>query len=286
LNKKCLITGSSGFIGKVLINKLQLLGYDVTGLDLLDGIDISDWQQLKDIKSFDTVIHLAAKTFVPESYKNPREFYHNNYSSVLNLLELCRINKAKMIFASSYVYGIPDYLPIDENHPLKPFNPYAHSKIIGEELCRGYYKEFCVPVTIFRPFNVYGPGQNKNFLISSIIDQAINGKILLKDPLPQRDFLYIDDMADAYIKCLEYNDAGFDIFNIGYGKSYSVSEIVDMIKSILGTEINVEYTGEKRKNEVSETVANIKKAERIFGWHPQVSFEAGLKLMLKSSNGI
>ena len=109
---KIVVTGSSGFIGTEIVHKLHILKHEVIELDITNGVDITKWNQLNKIKHFDVLIHLAAKTFVPDSYKFPQKMYHLNVVGTLNALELCRINNAKMIFTSSYVYGSPKYLPI------------------------------------------------------------------------------------------------------------------------------------------------------------------------------
>jgi len=277
---KIAVTGSSGFVGSHLVEKLIKLGTDMICLDIRDGIDITDWNQIKDTEKFDVLIHLAAKSYVPDSYKLPRNFYYTNIIGTLNALELCRIHKAKMIYTSSYVYGSPQYLPIDEKHPIAVFNPYAQSKIIGEQICNSYNKIFNVSVVILRPFNIYGPGQDSKFLIPSIIKQAKLGKLLLKDPKPKRDFIYIDDMIEAYIKCIEYNDSSFEIFNIGFGKSYSVKEIAEMIANKFGQEKDINFTSEKRKDEIINTVADITKAKHLLNWTPNISLKKGLKLCI------
>ena len=277
---KIAITGSCGFIGYHLIKKLLKLNYKFIEIDIKKGIDITDWQQLKIIEKFDVLIHLAAKSFVPDSYKYPREFYSTNINGTLNVLELCRIYSAKIIYISSYVYGNPEYSPIDENHPVQAFNPYAQSKLIGEQLCQGYLRDFNVPVIIFRPFNIYGKGQNENFLISSIIKQASSGKIVLKDPKPKRDLVNIDDAIEACIKAIEFNRTSFEIFNIGSGISYSVKEIAEMIAMILNYNIEIKFSGEKRRNEVMDTIADISKAKSLLSWEPSTNLEDGIKKMV------
>ena len=284
--KRILVTGSSGFVGKNLVEELKRQDADVLTLTDHDGrrIDIRDQQRvmriIKEIRDVDIVYHLAAITSVPFSFENPRETYDVNVLGTLNILELCRsCNADKIVFASSYVYGQPQYLPIDEKHPLQPTNPYARSKILGEELCRAYNTDFGLKCIILRPFNIYGVGQNKNFLIPSIIAQLRYGKIELKDPEPKRDFIYISDVIDAYIKAGEFN-GDFDVFNIGYGKSYSVKEIVDKIIYLYGKDVKVKYSGERRKNEIMDTIADIKKAKEKLGWKPGVEIDNGLSNLL------
>ena len=285
--KRILVTGSSGFVGKNLVEELKRQDADVLTLTDHDGrrIDIRDQQRvmriINKIRNIDIVYHLAAITSVPFSFENPGETYEVNVLGTLNILELCRLcNAEKIVFASSYAYGQPQYMPIDEEHPLQPTNPYARSKILGEELCRAYNTDFGVKCIILRPFNIYGVGQRKEFLIPSIIAQLRYGKIELKDPEPKRDFIYISDIIDAYIKAGEFN-GDFDVFNIGYGKSYSVEEIVDRIVCLYGKNVKVGYSGERRKHEVMDTVADIRKAKELMGWVPTVPLSEGLQRTMK-----
>ena len=277
---KIAVTGSYGFVGSHLVKRLIEMGVDIICLDIKNGIDITDWTQVQGTEKFDVLIHLAAKSYVPDSYKLPRDFYYTNIVGTVNALELCRIHKAKMVYTSSYVYGKPKYLPVDEKHPISAFNPYAQSKIIGEHLCKGYNRDFGISVIILRPFNIFGIGQNDNFLIPSIIKQAKSGNILLKDPNPQRDFVYIDDVIEAYIKCIEYNDSSFEIFNIGFGKSYSVKKIAEIIANNLNQELKIEFSNERRKNEIVNTVADITKANNLLNWKPNISLKKGLKFCI------
>jgi len=271
------ITGGSGFVGSHLIKKLKELGADIICLDIKNDIDITDWAKIQTIERFDTLVHLAAKSYVPDSYKYPRDFYHSNLIGTLNALELCRIHKSKMVFISSYVYGVPKYLPIDEKHPTEAFNPYAQTKIIGEQLCSDYCTHFDVPVVILRPFNIYGEGQNENFLIPAIIKQAKTGKILLNDLRPRRDYIYIDDFIDLLVKVIAIDRTGCEIFNAGTGVSYSVNELANMICSLFKSSIVIASRNQERKNEVLETIADITKAKKILNWTPKVDINEGLQ---------
>lgn len=153
-----MVTDSSGFIGKHLCKEIKNLGGEVIEFDIVNGSDITDYNSIKNIPVFNCLIHLAAKIFVPESYKDPYSYYKINLQGKLNVCELCRIHGAKLIFASSYFYDIPEYLTIDENHPVYPHNPYAHSKLLAEDLCRAYSQDFSMKVIVLRFFNIYGPG--------------------------------------------------------------------------------------------------------------------------------
>lgn len=277
---KIIVTGYSGFIGTYLIEKLSKTNHDLVLLDISNGVDVCDWEQVKYIDNVDIIIHLANLSFVPASYSDPRRFYTTNYLSTLNMLELCRLNKARMIFFSSYVYGHPQYQPIDEKHPIQAFNPYAQTKVICESLCEGYNRDFGVPITVFRPFNIYGEGQNPDFLIPTIIQQAKKGKIEIKDDRPKRDYINVEDIVEAILTAIENQNSGMQIYNLGSGVSYSVGEIVNIVRSLFNSEIDYICKNEYRTNEVMNTVADINKINMELGWQPRVSIEDGLKKMI------
>lgn len=270
------VTGSSGFTGKKLVNHLTSLNHEVIKLDIKEGIDITDFNNFKEIPKFDILYHLAAMSYVPDSYQRPHDFYRINVNSTLNTLELSRKYNAKYIYISSYVYGNPEYLPIDENHPVRSFNPYSDTKIISENLCSSYNKYFNMDIMIIRPFNIYGPGQTNNFLIPFILKQAVNGKIELSDPNPKRDLIYIDDLIELYLKLIHYRESSFEVFNAGYGKSYSVREIVEYITALFPSKIDVNFLNKIRPNEVKDTVADTRKAKKLLDWTPRVDLPEGL----------
>jgi UDP-glucose 4-epimerase len=275
--RRAAVTGSSGFVGSHLIAKLAKADIETIEIDLAKGRDITDWKQLEDIEGFDLMIHLAGRSYVPDSYEEPGEFYHTNIVGTLNALELCRKTGARMIFISSYVYGVPEYLPIDEKHPTVAFNPYAQTKLIGEELCQAYNRDFGLSSIVIRPFNIYGKGQGGHFLIPTIISQARSGAISLNDLRPRRDYIHIDDVTDLLIKAMDYDKSGFEIFNAGSGESYSVEEIARMVAGELGGNIPIESKGNERKCEVPDTIADISKAKDLLDWEPRIKFEDGLK---------
>ena len=275
------VTGSSGFVGQSLVKRLHEKGYQVTELDFAKGVDLTDWNQVKSITGMNCLIHLAGKTFVPDSYENPGDFFRTNILCLINALELCRLHKAKMVFASSYVYGIPAYLPIDEAHPVSAFNPYAATKLIGEQICRDYHKHFGIRIVILRPFNIYGPGQDKRFLIPSIIAQAEKGRITLRDPVPKRDFVYIDDVTDAYMHTLLYDGSEFQTFNIASGLSYSVRQICDLVTRLYDKPIEVHFSCEKRPNEINDIIGDYNKAKELLSWEPTSDITKGLKRIVE-----
>lgn len=273
---RAVVTGGEGFVGKRLVSSLRDAGLDVVSLDLESGVDLTEWAEISSVTDFSYLFHLAARSFVPSSFEKPREFYRANIQSTLNVLELCRVNSATCIYTSSYVYGAPQYLPIDEKHQTVAHNPYAQSKIMGEELCSAYARDFGLSVQIIRPFNIYGPGQRNDFLIPSIIRQAGKGKVCLKDPRPCRDFVYVDDVVKAYQSCMSTDLSNAQIFNIGSGYSTSIGELVNIIQKYY-KDIDISFSGEQRKNEVLDTVADITRARSVLGWEPSVSIEEGLR---------
>lgn len=286
--KRVLLTGAGGFVGSHLAEELRRQGAEVLDIDVRGNnpIDLRDWQRLREFGSklgkVDLVFHLAAIMFVPYAFENPREVYEVNVLGTLNLLELCRLQKVdRIVFASSYIYGSPQYLPVDEAHPINPNNPYARSKVMGEAFCRAYNQDCGLKCTILRPFNIYGERQNDSFLIPSILKQIVGGKVELMDPEPRRDLLYITDAIKAYLKAGEYEGADFEVFNIGLGSSYSVDGIVRSILNIWGRQVEVSYQHERRRNEIMDVVANIQKAAKELGWTPEVELKEGLRRYIK-----
>lgn len=275
---KLLITGANGFIGKKLCQHLPADKFVITALTHQQGeiIHSATWQSLP---PSDVVIHLASKTFVPDSWNNPGVFIETNTLGTLQALEYCRKHGAAMIYISSYLYGNPSALPIPETAPLFTPNPYAFSKKTAEDYCKFYHDFFRVPVTILRPFNIYGEDQHPSFLIPMLIEQALHqAEFRVKDLLPKRDYLYISDFINAVIACFPLR--GFHLFNIGSGISYSVEHIISLLQKIQNTEYPVFSENIQRPNEIMNTVADIQLAKQILTWEPTTSMEQGLRRLL------
>ncbi len=281
---RVVISGSRGFVGTNLMSILSDKNYSIQTIDIEDSIDLRNWEDVKDISEFDVFIHLANLSFVPASYENPALFYKTNYLTTLNALELCRKYNAKLIYFSSYVYGTPQYLPVDEKHTINPFNPYAQSKVICETLCWGYHRDFKIPIVIFRPFNIYGLGQQGSLLIPEIIQQLKDGEksIQLKDPFPRRDYINIKDVVNAVKLSLDSTDNNsMEVYNLCSGVSFSVLELTEIINEILHKKVKFVFSQSDRLNEVNETVGTFEKIKQNIGWIPSISLKDGLTEILK-----
>lgn len=278
--KNIFITGSRGDIGSRLRQSLMNDGFNVIeSTDAALRIENKDYfEAIENPESIDVMYHLAAISFVPLSWDKPSDFIKINVLGTSNVLEFCNENKIKLVYISSYAYGIPQYLPIDENHPVLSVNPYALSKNMGEQLCEFYGKNFQLSYNIIRPFNVFGSLKNKSMLIPEIIDQIVKGdNIKVKDLVPRRDYIFIDDVIDFLM--MSKNKFTNDVYNLGSGQSYSVKEIIDTCQKVWGSNIEVISAEVIRKNEIPETVSNMSKVKNVFNWAPKYNLEEGLIAM-------
>lgn len=281
------VTGSSGFIGSHLVRALKKQNIKILEISRsANSIDITNWAQVESLQPQDIVYHLAGITNIKEAFTNPRQVYLTNYIGTLNILEWCRIHDIKkMVFVSTFVYGVPEYLPIDEKHPVAPNNPYSQSKLLSEKLCEAYCRDYGLNVVILRLFNIYGPGQKGDFLIPRILCQLAGGEVVLGNPVPKRDFLYLDDVVEALIAASRSSLSGFNVINIGSGRSYSVEEIANRLAGIYfeltGKNVLIKYMKDKRRGEIADTAANIEKATEIISWRPKVEIDTGLRLTLR-----
>ena len=274
--KKILITGSKGFVGKNLIRYLKNYSFQI--IETKDtSFDLKLNESWEKIEKCDYLIHLAGKSFVPKSWEEPARFIENNILLITNALEYCRVNKTKLIFLSSYLYGNCKKMPIKENEPIEATNPYALSKLLSEKLCYFYKNNFQVNNIILRVFNLYGPGQPKEYLLSKITNQVRYENLIKVDDLsPKRDYVYIDDLCSAIVKAINYK-GNEHIFNIGSGKSYSVKEVIEFIQNIYGTSLNIDEKKLIRKNEILNTIADINLAKKELEWFPIYDLKEGLK---------
>ena len=246
--KKFLVTGADGFVASHLIEKLVELGGDVMGLlrrdsfgtfkninQLKDKIqiklgDTQDLSLVSDItKGVDVIYHLAAQSHVGYSIYNPYETVINDIVSTLNILEASRKSDiTRLIHAgSSEIYGLPQYTPIDENHPLQPRSPYAAAKASSENLLQSYYDTYNVPVVFSRFFNVFGPRQGLDQVIPKFILQAMNNQdiTVYGDGNQSRDYTYVSDSVNAYCLLSIRKNLEGEKINFGSGSEIKMKDL-------------------------------------------------------------
>jgi len=298
-NKFVLLTGATGFVGPYLVKELldrkariKVLTMDkarnLTGLEdeitLVRG-NITDTGSLQDImKDADMVFHLAAVSNVNYSIAHPRETFEINATGTLNLLEEARKNTSgKFVYiSSSHVYGVPQYLPMDEKHPVSPREPYSASKASAEMLVNAYALNYGLKTAIIRPFNMFGRGQSEDFIIPSIIKQAYQkDTIELGNLSPTRDMLYIKDAINGMLTIAEHGDG---IYNLGSGRETSIKEVVESVIDIIDPAkkyVSIESRRRSNAVDIPRMCADVSKL-KMLGWLPEVDLRDGLMKMIKS----
>jgi len=301
---KALVTGTAGFIGSTLTEKLLKEGYEVIGVDcfidyyprklkeknmesFIDDdnftfieksiLDIDLKELLKDI---DYIFHQAAQAGVRASWGEDFEIYSdNNIMGTQKLLEAAKENDIKkFVYASSSsVYGDTDNLPMKETNRLQPVSPYGVSKLAAENLCYLYYKNFNVPTVSLRYFTVFGERQRPDMAFHIFIKAILQDKKLtiFGDGKQSRNFTHVEDIVKANILAAESDVAG-EIFNIGGdGKRVVLNEAIDLMEDIIDKKANREYQ-KVVKGDVKHTSADTSKAKEMLGYEPEVEFEEGL----------
>lgn len=268
-----LITGGYGFVGSHLSARLKKMGAEVTvaSNDIREGrnflmVDVTKPASLN-FEGYDTVFHLAGIASPKICEENPEKaFLVNSYGS-LNVMEACRKSGVEKVLLSSsaHVYGIPQYTPIDEKHPLRPVSVYGRSKVAAEHICRAY------GAAILRFFNVYGKGQTGEYLIPTIISNLSKQSITLRNFDSIRDFVYVDDVVDAMLLAVNHQH---ECFNVGSGKGYTPREIAELLFKISGE--HHELVSLNMQDRVPILFADVGKAKRLLGWEPKVSLADGL----------
>jgi dTDP-glucose 4,6-dehydratase len=302
--KRVLVTGAGGFIGSHLTEKLVSLGAETRGMvhyrsdgswgwldhsNAKDEIevypgDISDRDSVNQaMKNREIVFHLAALIAIPYSYHAPQSYLKTNIEGTLNMLQAVRDTGAeRMVHTStSEVYGSAQYVPIDEGHPLQSQSPYSASKIGADKMAEAFHRSFGVPVTTIRPFNTYGPRQSSRAVIPTIISQILTSQAVRLGNLgPRRDFNFVGDTVDAYIRFAEEPDAIGQVINIGSGKETSVGDLAVLILSLMGSDSSLVEDEQRIRPEASEVdrlCADNRLAVEILGWSPSHSLEEGLR---------
>jgi len=296
---KVLVTGGAGFIGSHVVDALLEAGHDVAVVDDLSTgnranvdprarfyrVDLRDEAALKAVleqERPEVISHQAAKANVRESMARPRLYAEVNIIGSVNLLEQARrCGTRKVVYASTggAVYGEPEYLPVDENHPINPLDPYGASKHQVEHYLYIYRKHYDIEYTVLRYPNVYGPRQDPEGEAGVI---AIwTARMLRNQPAvihgsgeQQRDFVFVGDIARANVLALDKGDG--EIMNLGSGVGTTINTVFELLKAATG------YTQERvhgpaKQGEVFRSYITHDKAERLLGWKPTVSLSEGLE---------
>lgn len=304
--KKILITGAGGFIGSHLVERvvklggqvrafvrynsrndwglLELLPKDVLGqVEIFPG-DLKDPEAVRGaIRGCQIIFHLGALIAVPFSYRNPRDFIDTNVVGTANVCNAAlEYGIEKMVHTStSEVYGTARSVPITEGHPLQAQSPYAGSKIGADKLVESYHLSFGLPVATIRPFNTYGARQSARAVIPAILIQALSrDRVFIGASHPVRDFTYIDDTVEGFLKVAESPRSIGEVINVGSGDGVTVEELSRKIINLVGRQVEVVVDPERFRPEASEVallIADIRKAKDLIGWEPRVPLQEGLK---------
>ena len=275
MNFKIGLTGYNGWIGMNVRKSLEHTSCEIYNLDHISkGFKKKNQNNIIDL---DWIFHFGAKTDIIKSFNDPFETYKNNILSTLLITEYAKKTKSKLLFLSSYVYGEPEYFPIDEEHPIKPNNPYMDSKWISEQVCKNISKQLGISLTIFRAFNIYGLGQKHGRLISDLCSNIKKKCDLeLNDPNPKRTYLYIKDFVDILYKVLDKGKESQGIFNLGGEESYSNLEVAEKLIFNSGKNLKINIKSKPRKNDISNIIVDINKVKKHFNWEPKFSLDMGI----------
>ena len=295
--EEILVTGSSGFIGNYAIPELLNQNYKILGISkkkhktlknfISVGTDITKINNSKLKNNFSKIIHMAALSDVDYCNKNPVKCYEVNVDGTKNMLELARKKDAEFVFlSSSHIYGNSKKTILSETESGSPLSHYASSKKMSEILCETYSLTYGLDIRIARIFSVYGPNSSKSNLIFNIINQVLhNSQISLGNITPKRDFIFIDDLITGLLNIINSKKKGFDVYNLGTGKSTSISDLIDLILKFSNKKISIKSQKDKiRKNDVLNVCANISKMNSHFNWKPKISLKKGLEITCKYYN--
>ena len=306
-HRKVMITGVAGFVGANLAAALIKKGAQVIGLyrdevadSALDALKMRNrvtlvHADLKDQKAIeralneydvDVVYHLAAQAIVGVANRSPISTFESNIQGTWNVLEACRNYKkvkAVIVASSDKAYGSHKQLPYNETFALQPEFPYDTSKACADLIARSYYRTYGLPIVITRFANIYGPADmNFSRIIPDTIQNILKGKspIIRSDGTPERDYLYVEDVAELYMLLAEKIDqAKGEVFNAGHNRPYSVLHVVNSLIKISGKKKLkpvIEGKG-KLHGEIDRQWMDGAKVKKMFGWEPAVNLEQGLK---------
>lgn len=306
--KNILITGGAGFVGSHLAERLLKEGWNIAIIDNLSSgkldnlkkiekqfkfinLDIRDLDELKKLNlKADVIVHLAAQIYVEQSVLNPQETFDINSKGTQNMLEFAKQRGIKkFIFASSSaVYGNVNKENISEEEALNPISPYGKSKLMAEEELALFNKLYEMTTTSLRFFNIYGLRQNINSpytgVITKFFETIKNGDkpIIYGDGKQTRDFIYVEDVVEGIIKSINLNDKKNHIYNVGTGKTVSINNLLDLIKTLSGKRGKISPLHKpKREGDILLSGADIAKIKKELGFMPKYTIKQGLSVFFK-----
>lgn len=278
--KVCVVTGAGGFVGRRLVQRLEQLGHRVLALSRVCGFDVRR-DQLPEGR-IDYLFHLAARTGVAEAWDDPVGFFETNALGTLRILDQCRSRGSFVCYLSSFLYDARERAA-KESDAIKPANPYALSKHVGEQACAFFGRRFGMKVVVLRPANIYGPNQALRFLIPHVIRQVVDervAEIAVRDLTPRRDYVHVDDVVEGMLLSIEA-PAG-SVFNLGSGTTYSVEEIIRCACEVAGVVKPYRDLGQPRSHEIATALMDATAAHEELGWRPKISLQQGLQSVIES----
>tara|TARA_B100000945_G_scaffold319543_1_gene326993 strand:- start:5585 stop:6571 length:987 start_codon:yes stop_codon:yes gene_type:complete len=303
--KNILITGADGFIGSHLTELMVREDFNVTALSMYNSFN--DWGWLEEVeckndieiisgdirdpdfckkitKGKDVIFHLAALIGIPYSYLAPQSYVDTNIKGTMNICQAALDNEIEQMIhtSTSEVYGTANYVPIDEKHPTQAQSPYSASKISADAMAMSFYNSFELPLVIARPFNTYGPRQSSRAIIPTIITQIANGlsKIDLGDLTPTRDFNFVSDTCKGFLLLNGCEKANGEIVNIGSNTEISIGDLVNKIKTLMGSDIEIQTDPKRirpKNSEVFRLVCDNQKINELVSYKPSIAIDEGLK---------
>jgi NAD dependent epimerase/dehydratase len=305
-----LVTGAGGFIGSHLTERLVTLGANVRGFfrytsggrlgwieraersvrDSIEPVlgDLRDADAVsRAVAGREVVFHLGALIGIPYSYVHPRETLDTNTIGTFNVIAAARDHGTPLVVhtSTSETYGTARYVPIDEEHPLQGQSPYSATKIAADKLVESFHLSYDLPVTTVRPFNTYGPRQSARAVIPTIVAQALaGGQVSLGHLTPTRDFTYVSDTIEGFVRAASTPAAVGGTFNLGSGADISIGDLVESIAGVLGRPLDVVHDAQRDRPESSEVdrlLSDNTRARDVLGWRPTIELREGLALTVE-----
>ncbi|MEM3389953.1 MAG: NAD-dependent epimerase/dehydratase family protein [Thermoproteota archaeon] len=302
--KRVLVTGGAGFIGSHLVDILIAKDCEVVVLDNFDDFysgkernivrhvgnekfhlirgDILNYDLLFHVmKGVEVVFHEAAQAGIRYCNLNPVKAHRVNVEGTLNVLLASREQKVKRIVyaSSSSIFGKTSSMPINEEYPTNPSSPYGATKLAGEKYCLSFHDVYGIDVVCLRYFSVYGPRGRPDQVIYSMAYRMLTGKrpVVYGSGEQRRDFTYVSDVAEATLLAAETEGIAGEVFNIGFGKDFSINELLKILFNTMSVDgVEPEYL-ESYKGDFERTLADNSKAQRTLGWRPKVNLEEGVR---------